>query len=75
MMWEMHTMHNNHDGQHQESFEDERNRSGGIEMGMPAPYAMNEMPSPPSNPPPPIAGTSQDLHAWSIYRQVIDMHS
>ena len=50
--------------------DDERNRSGRLEV-IPTSYPMGEMPSPPSNPPPPLGGTSEDLHAWSIYRQVI----
>ena len=62
-MWEMHAMNG-------EVSDDERNRSGRVEV-IPTSYAMGEMPSPPSNPPPPLGGTSEDLHAWSIYRQVI----
>ena len=63
-MWEMHAMHGGVDS------DDERNRSGRVEV-IPTSYPMGEMPSPPSNPPPPLgAATSEDLHAWSIYRQV-----
>ena len=61
----MHAMH----GGGGDISDDERNRSGRVEV-IPTSYPMGEMPSPPSNPPPPLAGTSEDLHAWSIYRQV-----
>ena len=63
-MWEMHGMQ----GGIGDS-DDERNRSGRVEV-IPTSYPTRGMPSPPSNPPPPLAGTSEDLHAWSIYRQV-----
>ena len=65
----MHAMH----GGGGDISDDERNRSGRVEV-IPTSYPMGEMPSPPSNPPPPLAGTSEDLHAWSIYRQVIGNH-
>ena len=68
-MWEMHAMH----GGGGDISDDERNRSGRVEV-IPTSYPMGEMPSPPSNPPPPLAGTSEDLHAWSIYRQVKGNH-
>ena len=63
-MWEMHGM------QHGGDSDDERNRSHRVEMIPATSYPMGEMPSPPSHPPPPLAATSEDLHAWSIYRQV-----
>ena len=64
-MWEMHGMQVGGMG----DSDDERNRSGRVEV-IPTSYPTGGMPSPPSNPPPPLAGTSEDLHAWSIYRQV-----
>ena len=63
-MWEMHGMQ----GGIGDS-DDERNRSGRVEV-IPTSYPTRGIPSPPTNPPPPLAGTSEDLHAWSIYRQV-----
>ena len=63
-MWQMHTMHTSGNP------DEEQNRSGEMVEMMPNSYGMVEMPSPPSNPPPPLGGTSEDLHAWSIYRQV-----